>query len=63
MEKAELNSRISAIAQAVAGMTYCDWRKIADAVEHKFSTARARVELTDAVELENAIKTIPLWPD
>ncbi|GEM_PF-5066933 len=52
MEKQEAAHKI---AEAVEGLKYHEWRKIAAAIEKEYSSALSRTELRSAKELEKAI--------
>lgn len=55
-KKTELEERVCAIAEAVAGLKCHEWSRIKRAIDIKFSSASAKVALEDAEELKQAIR-------
>lgn len=55
-EEIEVEKRASIIAEAVTGLKYYEWSRIKIAIDKKFSSASAKVELEDAEELKRAIQ-------
>ncbi len=48
--------KVEAIAKAVAGLKYIEWRRVKEAIDKEFSCATDRLELPAAQELIPAIK-------
>lgn len=53
----EIEKRVSVIAEAVTGLKYHEWSRIKIAIDKKFSSESAKVELGNAEELKQAILT------
>lgn len=53
----DMEKRIDMIAEAVIGLKSHEWSRIKAAIDQKFSSASARVELKDTEELKRAIQT------
>ena len=48
--------KFKAIAELMVGLKFYEWSRIRTAIDKKFSSAANRVELSDAEEVEKAIR-------
>lgn len=55
-KKSDFERLIEEISNIVSKIKYHDWRKIATAIEKKYSSEQAKVQLTNAEEIKKAIQ-------
>lgn len=55
-EKVEFENLVEQLSNIVSKIKYHDWKKIVIAVEKKYSSEQAKMQLTNAEEIKKAIQ-------